>query len=69
MLFKSIFKRKKKRLKEKPKYQFDIISWMTLTKEERIAINVKENDESMRKKKALIKTIRNEYNKIKKINK
>ena len=41
-------------------------NWMNLTKEERLEIDSKEKNESMRKKKALLKSIRDEYIKIKK---
>ena len=37
---------------------------MDLTKEERLEIDLKEKNESMRKKKALLKSIRGEYIKI-----
>ena len=63
MFFKSIFKRKKKNFQEK--FKFDINNWMNLTKEERLEIDSKEKDESMRKKKELLKSIRDEYIKIK----
>ena len=66
MFFKSIFRRKKKKIQEKIKYKFDINNWMDLTKEERFEIDSKEKDESMRKKNALLKSIREEYIKIKK---
>ena len=65
MLFKSIFKRKGRNLQEKIKYKFDINKWMELTKEERLDIDYKEKNESMRKKKVLLKSIRDEYIKIK----
>ena len=65
MFFKSIFKRKKKKLKEKIKYKFDINNWMELSKEERLEIDSKEKNESMRKKKELLKSIRDEYIKMK----
>ena len=65
MFFKSIFKRNKKNIQEKTKYQFDIDSWMGLTKEERLEIGFRDKIESMRKKKALLKSIRDEYIKIK----
>ena len=61
MFFKFFFKRKKKKPQEKLKYKFDINKWMNLTKEERLEIDVKEKYESMRKKKALLKSIRDEY--------
>ena len=66
MFFKSIFKRKKKKLQEKIKYKFDINSWMDLSKADRLEIDSREKNESMRKKKALLKSIRDEYIKIKK---
>tara|TARA_Y100001968_G_C18696782_1_gene409430 strand:+ start:58 stop:261 length:204 start_codon:yes stop_codon:yes gene_type:complete len=66
MLFKFLFKKKKK-IQEKIKYRFDINNWMELTKEERLEIDLKEKHESMRKKKALLKRIRDEYIKIKNI--
>ena len=64
MFFKFKFKKKKKKLHGK--YRFDINNWMNLTKEERLEIDSKEKDEIMRKKKALLKSIRDEYIKIKK---
>ena len=63
MFFKFIFKKKKKKLNGK--FRFDINNWMNLTKEERLEIDSKEKDETMRKKKALLKSIRDEYIKIK----
>ena len=65
MFFKSIFQRKKKKLQEKIKNKSDINNWMELTKEERLEIDLKEKNESMRKNKALLKSIRDEYIKIK----
>tara|TARA_Y100001968_G_scaffold61558_1_gene52340 strand:- start:1324 stop:1533 length:210 start_codon:yes stop_codon:yes gene_type:complete len=65
MFFKSIFKRNKKILQKKTKYKYDINNWMDLTKEERLELDSKEKKESMRKKKALLKSIRDEYIKIK----
>tara|TARA_B100000965_G_scaffold381648_1_gene379282 strand:+ start:1106 stop:1312 length:207 start_codon:yes stop_codon:yes gene_type:complete len=65
MFFQSIFKRRKKIIQEKINYKFDINNWMDLTKEERLEIDSKEKKESMRKKKALLKSIRDEYIKIK----
>ena len=64
MLFKFIFKRKKKTFREKSR--FDINNWMDLTKEERFDLDSKENFESMRKRKALLKSIRDKYIEIKK---
>ena len=66
MFFKSIFKRKGKNLQGKIKYKYDINKWMELTKEERLEIDSKEKAESLRKKKVLLKSIRDEYFKIKK---
>ena len=68
MFFKFIFKTKKKNLQEKLKYEFDINNWMNLTKEERLEIDFNEKNKIMRKKKALLKSIREEYIKIKKKN-
>ena len=66
MFLKSIFIRKKRKIKQKLKYKFDINNWMNLTKEERLEMDKKEKDEMMRKKKALLESIRDEYIKIKK---
>ncbi len=68
MLFKFIFKKKKKKIKEKSRQNFDINNWMNLTKEERLEIDFKEKNELMKKKQALLKSIREEYKKIKKKN-
>ena len=65
MFFKFIFKRKKKKLHERSKYKLDINNWLNLSKQERLEIDSKEKDESARKKKALLKSIRDEYIKIK----
>ena len=64
MFFKSIFRRKEKKIQEKIKYKFDINNWMDLTKEERLDMDSKEKNESMRKKKVLLNSIRAEYIKI-----
>ena len=63
MFIKFIFKRKKKKLQEK--FKFDMNNWMNLPKEERFEIDSKEKDESMRRKKKLLKSIREEYIKMK----
>ena len=63
MFLKFIFKRKKKNIQKK--FNFDITSWMELTKEQRLEIDSNEKDESMRKKKELLKSIRDEYIKLK----
>ena len=66
MLFKFIFKKKKKKLQEQSGKKFDMNNWMNLTKEERLKIDSQEKDKAMKKKKALLKSIRDEYIKIKK---
>ena len=66
MLFKFLFKKKKKKLQEQSDQKFDMNNWMKLTKEERLEIDFNEKDKTMRKKKALLKIIREEYLKIKK---
>ena len=66
MLLKFIFKKKKTKSKEKHEKKFDMNSWMNLTKEERLEIDVKDKNELMIKKKALLKSIREEYIKLKK---
>ena len=66
MLFKFLFKKKKKKLQEQSKQKFDMNNWMNLTKEERLEIDFKEKNKIMRKKKALLQSIREEYIKIKK---
>ena len=65
MLFKFLFKKKKKKLLEQSEQKFDMNNWMNLTKEERLEIDFNEKNTKMRKKKALIKSIREEYIKIK----
>ena len=64
MLFKFIFKKKTK-LQEKSEQKFDMNNWMNLTKEERLEIDFNEKHKKMRKKKELLKSIREEYIKIK----
>ena len=64
MLFKFLFKKKKK-LHEQSEKTFDMKNWMNLTKEERLEIDFNEKNTIMRKKKALLKSIREEYIKIK----
>ena len=66
MLFKFLFKKKKKKLQEQSDQKFDMNNWMNLTKEERLEIDFNEKNKTMRKKKALLKLIREEYIKIKK---
>ena len=64
MLFKFIFKKKKKKIQEQSEQKFDMKNWMNLTKEERLEIDFNEKNKTMRKKKALLKSIREEYDKI-----
>tara|TARA_B100000945_G_scaffold294406_1_gene271078 strand:+ start:174 stop:383 length:210 start_codon:yes stop_codon:yes gene_type:complete len=66
MLFKFLFKNKKKKIKEQSEQKFDINNWMNLTKEERLDIDFNEKNKIMIKKKALLKSIREEYIKIEK---
>ena len=66
MLFKFLFKKKKKKLQEQSGQKFDMNNWMNLTKEERLEIDFNEKSKIMRKKKALLQSIREEYIKIKK---
>ena len=68
MLFKFLFKKKKKILQEQSDQKFDMNNWMNLTKEERLEIDFNDKNKTMRKKKALLKLIREEYLKIKKKN-
>ncbi len=65
MLFKFLFKKKKK-LHEQSKKNIDMKNWMNLTKAERLEIDFNEKNKVMRKKKALLESIREEYIKIKK---
>ncbi len=66
MLFKFLFKKKIKKLQEQSEQKFDMNNWMNLTKEERLKIDFNEKNKIMRKKKELLKSIREEYIKIKK---
>ena len=68
MLFKFLFKKKKKKLQEQSNQKFDMNNWMKLTKEERLEIDFNEKNKTMKKKKELLKLIREEYLKIKKKN-
>ncbi len=68
MFYKFIFNKKKKRLEEQAKKKFEMNNWMSLTKEERLELDFNEKNQTMRKKKALLKSIREEYIKIKKKN-
>ena len=66
MFFKFILKKRKKKPQEQAEQKFDINNWMSLTKEERLEIDFKEKNKIMNKKKALLRSIREEYIKIKK---
>ncbi len=66
MFYQFILKKKKKRLEEQVEKKFEMNNWMNLTKEERLELDFKEKNKIMRKKKALLKSIREEYIKIKK---
>ena len=66
MFYKFILKKKKKRLEEQVEKKFEINNWMNLTKEERLELDFNEKNKTMKKKKALLKSIREEYIKIKK---
>tara|TARA_Y100001968_G_C19339416_1_gene708665 strand:+ start:272 stop:481 length:210 start_codon:yes stop_codon:yes gene_type:complete len=68
MFLKSIFKRNQKKSHEKSKSKFDLNNWMDLSKEERLEIDSKEKNETMIKKKKLLRSIRDEYIKIQKKN-
>ena len=65
MIFKFIFKKKKKKIKEQLEPKLEMSKWMNLTREERLEIDFKEKDKIMKKKKALLKSIRDEYVKMK----
>ena len=68
MFLKFFIKKKKKKLQEESEHKLDINNWMNLTKEERLEIDINEKNKIMRKKKKLLKSIREEYFKIKKKN-
>ena len=65
MLFKLLLNKKKKKLQEQSEQKFEMNNWMNLTKEERLEIDFNEKTKIMKKKKALLKSIREEYLKIK----
>ena len=65
MFLKFILKNKKKKPQEQSEQKLDMKNWMSLTKEERLEIDFKEKKKIMRKKKALLRSIREEYIKIK----
>ena len=65
MLFEFLSKKKKIKLQEQSEQKFDMNNWMNLSKEERLEIDFNEKNTIMRKKKALLKSIREEYIKMK----
>tara|TARA_Y100001968_G_scaffold16316_1_gene13020 strand:- start:347 stop:556 length:210 start_codon:yes stop_codon:yes gene_type:complete len=65
MFLKFLFKNKKKKLQKRSEQKLDINQWMNLTKEERLELDLKDKNKIMIKKKALLKSIRDEYIKIK----
>ena len=65
MILKFIFKRKRKKNQKEIKSNSNIYAWMDLSKDERLKIDSKEMDESMKNKKELLKSIRQEYIKLK----
>ena len=66
MLLKFLFKNKTKKLQEQSEQKFEINNWMNLSKEERLEIDFNEKKKIMKRKRALLKSIREEYIKIKK---
>ena len=66
MFFKFLFKKMREKPQEQLEQKFEINNWMNLTKEERLEIDFNEKNKMMRKKKALLESIREEYIKIKK---
>ena len=68
MFFKFLSKKKNKKLQEEKEQKFEINNWMNLTKEERLEIDFNEKKKIMSKKKALLKSIREEYINMKRKN-
>ena len=68
MFFNFISKKKKEKLQEQSEKKINMNNWMNLTKEERLELDFNEKNKMMLKKKALLKSIREEYIKIKKKN-
>ena len=66
MHFRFFFKKKKQKVQKESGQQFDMNNWMNLTKEERLEIDFNEKNKIMRRKKELLKSIREEYLNIKK---
>ena len=64
MILDFLFK-KKKNIQNKIKTKFEMNDWMELSREERLKKDLQEKNERMINKKALLKSIREEYSKIK----
>ena len=56
----------REKINEQSEKTFDMKNWMNLTKEERLEIDFNEKNKIMRKKKALLESIREDYIKLKK---
>ena len=65
MILQFIFKKQRKENQKENKSTSNIYGWMDLSKEERLEIDYKEKDETMKKKKELLKSIRKDYIKLK----
>ena len=65
MILEFIFKRQRKKNQKETKATSNIYKWMDLSKKERLEIDSKEKNKSMKKKKELLKSIRKEYIKLK----
>ena len=65
MILNLLFKKNKKS-HENVKSKLRFKDWMKLTKDERLQEDLKEKKERLRKKKALLKSIREEYIRLKK---
>ena len=65
MFLKFLRKKKRKNSKVSTENKYDMKNWMDLTKQERFEIDSIEKEEKMRRKKALLRSIREDYIKIK----
>ena len=65
MFLKFLRKKKRKNSKVSTENKYDMKNWMDLTKQERVEIDSIEKEEKMRRKKALLRSIREDYIKIK----
>tara|TARA_Y100001968_G_scaffold315978_1_gene343210 strand:+ start:643 stop:861 length:219 start_codon:yes stop_codon:yes gene_type:complete len=69
MLFNFLFKnRKNKHPLGQSEKKFDMNYWMNLTKEERLEMDIKDKNKIKIKKQILLKSIRDEYIKLKRKN-